>query len=278
MINVVIFSKDRAMQLNLLLDSIKHNADGIFNISVIYTSSSEEFAIGYKKLIWETEKDRINWIREASFEQDVLKALESDLQYTCFFTDDDVLFGPVSESEMTGALADESVICFSMRLGKNTVYCYALDVENRLMEFVENAGLIKFDWLCHSADYGYPLSLDGHVFRTNEITRMTKAISFSNPNTYEANLQVFRDDLPRKMISYARSALVGVPANKVQSVFDNRYGENFHFSISDLNTRYLSGERIDLSAIDFSVIEGCHQELDYKFGSSGNRVRDFVDL
>jgi hypothetical protein len=257
------------MQLNLLLDSIKHYAEGIFNISVIYTSSSDQFAIGYEKLIW-AENDRVNWIREASFERDVQKALESDLQYTCFFTDDDVLFRPVSESEMTGALADENVICFSMRLGKNTVYCYALDTENSLMEFEESAGLIKFDWSHHPADYGYPLSLDGHVFRTNEITRMTKVISFSNPNTYEANLQVFRDDLPRKMTSYARSALVGVPANKVQRVFDNRYGDEFYFSTSDLNTRYLSGERIDLSAMDFSVIDGCHQELDYKFGPSAN--------
>jgi GR25 family glycosyltransferase involved in LPS biosynthesis/GT2 family glycosyltransferase len=265
LINAVIFSKDRAMQLRLLLDSIGAHAEGVFRISIIYTFSTDEFGSGYEKLIIETAGDEINWIRESSFRQDVLDALKSDLQYTCFFTDDDVLFDRVSGSDMVCALYDESVLCFSMRLGKNTDYCYALNAENRLVAAEEAAGLIKFDWSIHGSDYGYPLSLDGHVFRTNEIRRMTEAISFSDPNTYEGNLQIFGDHPRRRMAAYVHSTLVGVPVNRVQGVHSNRNGEKFAFSTSDLNSRYLSGERINLSALDFSCVRGCHQELEYEF-------------
>jgi hypothetical protein len=140
-----------------------------------------------------------------------------------------------------------------------------LNAENRLVAAEEAAGLIKFDWSIHGSDYGYPLSLDGHVFRTNEIRRMTEAISFSDPNTYEGNQQIFGDHPRRRMAAYVHSTLVGVPVNRVQGVHSNRNGEKFAFSTSDLNSRYLSGERINLSALDFSCVRGCHQELEYEF-------------
>jgi hypothetical protein len=67
------------------------------------------------------------------------------------------------------------------------------------------------------------------------------------------------------MAAYVHSTLVGVPVNRVQGVHSNRNGEKFAFSTSDLNSRYLSGERINLSALDFSCVRGCHQDLEYEF-------------
>ena len=50
MINAIIFSKDRAAQLRLLIYSIQKNAPHVFNLNVIYTSSNEEFNKGYEKV------------------------------------------------------------------------------------------------------------------------------------------------------------------------------------------------------------------------------------
>ena len=50
MINAIIFSKDRAAQLRLLIYSIQKNAPHAFNLNVIYTSSNEEFNKGYEKV------------------------------------------------------------------------------------------------------------------------------------------------------------------------------------------------------------------------------------
>jgi len=111
-------------------------------------------------------------------------------------------------------------------------------------------------------DFGYPLSVDGHIFRTKEILKLTKKVSFSNPNTYEASLQIF-DNFPRnKMWSYKHSVLVNSPSNIVQSTFQNRKGETYGISTKDLNDAFLSGRFIELDKIDFSNIVGCHQELE----------------
>jgi hypothetical protein len=49
-INSIIFSKDRASQLHLLINSLYKNAPGIFNLNVLYTFSNEDFEKGYEKL------------------------------------------------------------------------------------------------------------------------------------------------------------------------------------------------------------------------------------
>ena len=102
-------------------------------------------------------------------------------------------------------------------------------------------------------------------FRTKEIKKFTKKAGYNNPNTFEAGLQIFRT-IPRDvMVSYRDSSLVNSPSNVVQTVFPNRKGEQFSYTVEDLNKRYIRGNVIDLESIDFSNIVGCHQELEFKF-------------
>ena len=50
MINAIIFSKDKACQLELLLKSIRRNTSNLFDIKVIYEASNSVFNQGYEKL------------------------------------------------------------------------------------------------------------------------------------------------------------------------------------------------------------------------------------
>ena len=114
-------------------------------------------------------------------------------------------------------------------------------------------------------DFGYPLSVDGHVFRTKDIMKLSKALNFANPNTYEAALQVY-DTFPRNMMeSYKHSKLVGIPVNVVQNVYPNKKGEKFGISAKELNDKFLADQFVDINKMDFSDIIGCHQEIEYKF-------------
>jgi len=121
---------------------------------------------------------------------------------------------------------------------------------------------IKWDWTQHYVDFGYPLSVDGHIFRTKDIFKLVRKVAFKNPNEMEAGLQIF-DTYPRnKMVSYKQNALINTPINMVQDTFENREGEEFGVNIDSLNEEYLNGKIINLDAIDFSKIKGCHQELE----------------
>lgn len=261
MINAIIFSKDRASQLLLLLESIDKHAKGLFNINVLYKSSNDKFEEGYS--IVKTAYPNINWLCETSdFKSNVL-SLFNDSKYTCFFTDDDVFYQDVSE-EMLSKI-DEDVFCFSMRLGKNTKKCYTMNATNVLITDKEEDGYIYWNWSKHYLDLGYPLSVDGHIFRTNEIKKMINKTSFHNPNTLEGHLQMF-DSLPReKMCAYETSRIVGVPNNRVNDTHPNLHSQEHGMSVDVLNNKLIAGNKIDISKLDFSNIIGCHQEIEYKF-------------
>jgi len=266
MINAIIFSYDRALQLRLLLESINRHTENIFNINIIYRHSSDEFREGYSKLQTENVLKNINWIEEKDFKKDVIDAFDKEYEYTCFFTDDDILYFPVKEGDIISHMKDQEIFCFSLRLGLNTTYCYTMNTENKLYG-IENIGedFIRWNWAKSYMDYGYPLSVDGHIFRTKEIMKMVKKTTFHNPNTLEGNLQMF-DNFPKEyMVAYGHSALVNSPTNIVNETHPNRKGDSHAASTETLNNKYLSGEVIDYDLIDFSNIKGCHQELKFKF-------------
>ena len=270
MINAIIFSKDRAAQLHLLLESIFKNAKGVFNLNIIYKASNDDFKNAYKLLeadsnSWDTNL-KINFIEEVDFKNQTIELLKSNYEYSCFFTDDDIIYNPIFEKNIIETLkSDDDIFCFSLRLGKNTKTCYTMNAENVLVPLTEDDNMIISDWSKHYMDYGYPLSVDGHIFRTKDIYKLTINVGFKNPNTYEAALQIY-DNYPKyKMAAFIDSALVNTPINIVQNVFENRKAEQFNYSTEDLNKLYLSGDKISLNNINFQNIHGCHQELELSF-------------
>ena len=65
------------------------------------------------------------------------------------------------------------------------------------------------------------------------------------------------------MASFRESRLVNVPANLVNETFANRHSGAHR--TDDLNERFLRGERIDVSGMDFANVRAAHEELAYAF-------------
>lgn len=252
MINGIIISQNNPVQLNLLLSSIDVNSNDIFDLSVVYTSTNYSYNLGYEKLIKKYPK--INWVEGVEdFKEKILDLLEkSKSDYTCFFTDDNILFSKVKEEDLVTQLRDDKdTFCFSMRLGKNTIKCHTMDADNIIRPNYEDDNYITWDWQVHYLDFGYPLSLNGHIFRTKEIKKLTKKVSFSSLEDYESGLQIF-DNFPRKnMSSFKDSVLVSGLAKETESIEKL----NASFILEDLE--------VDYKNMDFNQIEGCYQELDF---------------
>jgi len=273
MINAIIFSKDRAMQLRLLLESIQLNAPNIFNLNILYKTSTEEHKRGYDKLKFECENlsnnNLISFFYEKNeFKKQTIELLNSNYDYSCFFTDDDIIYKKINEEQITNCFSDIDLFCFSLRLGLNITKCYSMQSENVVIPLYQNDEIIKWDWSQHYMDFGYPLSVDGHIFKTKDILKLSSNIGFKNPNTYEAALQIY-DNYPKfKMASFKNSVLVNTPVNIVQNVFENRKGEKYNYPIEELNKLYLEDKIISLEEFDFDNIIGCHQELNFKIKSN----------
>lgn len=240
------------MQLDLLLTSLKRNAPDVFQPTVIVNAKKDEFQDGYG--ICAEEHPDVGFMLEDGLTYQV-RSLLRDAGQIAFFTDDDVLY----RTPWIPSLAEDGqLICFSLRLGRNTNYCYPYARSQQVP-----VGSI-WNWAGADGDFGYPMSLDGHIFRADDLLPLIR--NFSTPNWLEKMLMEGASKIARPWMQCdVESSLVGIPINRVQDEMPNRNGETHPYSIQELNHRYLRGERINLNALDFSDIRGAHQELELVF-------------
>jgi hypothetical protein len=255
MITAVAFSRDRACQLDLLLASLERNGRMLFNpVYVLYRATTAAHDDAY--LLCQERFPGVVFVPDGD---ETPADLLSDALLATFFTDDSVLYRPLPSRP----LFDLDVLCFSLRLGWNTRWCYPLGREQRSPGFVKTGGMLRWEWKDADGDFGYPASVDGHVFRARNLRRALMGCpGDANPNRLEEHLvEAFRDDRKTMMASYDHSCLVGVPANVVSSTHRNRH--DVHGQHPDaLCAAYLSGRRISLDDLDFADVRGAHQDID----------------
>jgi hypothetical protein len=256
-LRAIVFSRDRAMQLDAFLRSVDMHVPELFGeLVVLYRATDEAFAAGYERL--RAERPGVTWVAESSFRDDLL-ALRWEERFLVFHTDDDVYFHSVGPFE----LRDDEV-CFTLRLGLNTTYCYPLDVDEQLRDAQLSDDRVSWDWGAQGPGaYSYPLALNAHVFRAVEAQDWLGRVEYANPNELEAALQALASEIRPRMASFAQSTVVSIPANLVNETYANRNAGLY--DVAELNERFLAGERIDVSSMSFDGIEACHAEIPYVF-------------
>jgi hypothetical protein len=260
-----VFSKNRAAQLDLLLRSLEKRATDLFDeITVLYRSTNHDYLQGYARCFRDHPTVRLHY--EHSFQSQLGDILDkSEHKYVSFLCDDDVvsrnLVEPVKPWEPLEALPE--VLCFSLRLGLNTTECYPLRRSQRVPSFQNKAVASLFwSWPAADGDWGYPGSVDGHVFRRYQVIEMLSGVDYTGPNRFEealTNRCFGRDDRQALMCCYRRSLITGVPVNRVQDKFPNRNGEKHPVSTLELNTAYMEGKKLKLPKCE--GINAAHVEL-----------------
>ena len=269
-INAIVFSKDRAAQLKLFLDSVNKYAPDVFDLNVIVSHTNVEYDKGYGRVVNNPAYRNVNFVRvEDEFRDQVIGLLKTDHDYSCFFLDDDILYREVKFADITSQIElDDDVVCFSLRLGENTTQCYTLGAENVMIDIDKYDNFMKWDWTLHYLDFGYPFSMNGHVFRRKDIYKLTRKTKFVNVEELEMGLFEYTETFPRNMmVSYNTSALVNAPAGRVQQSIEDEMTLALKESEArvrrkKMNTLFLEDKFINLESIDFSNIEGCHQKID----------------
>lgn len=285
MIDCIIFSKDRACQLHLLLDSLAANGSGFFDtVGVIYKATTEESLDAYDMLageghdvFWFNENEMVDpdaqrWGLDVrgEFKETVMQVIHSsDADYISFLVDDDIIYRPIPEHPKYVEYIMEimQLFCFTLRLGTNTTYEGIQTKEPS--SGPSDLSVVEGRTLCWDAaqirahtSFGYPFSVDGHIMRKKEVLQILDKYYFDTPNGLEGNYKETPTVQP--MGAFIESVLVNTPLNLVGSS-QNWTGEKYSVSLEDLNEKYLSGIKPDLTKMDFSAIIGCHQELKLEF-------------
>ena len=137
MINVLIFSKNRAMQLDLLLRSI----DQYFfivprDVHVLVKATTEDYDEGYG-ILRKRYRDVVihrQW-PDTPFKDQVMDIVDSfNYDYTVCFLDDDVVINRVDVLP-TLAFMDLDVNALSLRMSPEMDYCYPKDQFMKVPKF-----------------------------------------------------------------------------------------------------------------------------------------------
>ena len=223
-LKTLIFSKNRACQLELLLRSLSIPA------SVLYTYDPE-FKAGYKKLI--NMYPGVDFIRETEFKLQLIKLIRKT-DYILFLTDDDVMIAPVSvdSPEFREFVKSPDVVTLSLGLSSQ--------VTGK-----------KWRWKDYRGNYrlrmwGYPMSVDSCIFRKEDIIgTISKSADISNPNYLETALNL---NIPARpyMMCFSTPKIINNSVNQVQDDFP---AHTLGLSTHELEERFLKGERLSLEDI-----------------------------
>ncbi len=248
-IKTIIFSKNRACQLEVLLRSLN------FSSNVIYTYDSA-FKSGYDKLI--TMYPKVNFILEKDFKLQIIECMEnSSEEFVLFLVDDDVMIKSFAENcpEFEEFKKNQDIISLSLRLAP--YYDGAPKMDNNI-----------WNWRGLKHDWGYPMSVSAHIFRRQDILPIMINGEFKNPNDLEVLL---RKNPPNKplMICVSEPNIINTPANVVQTKYRlNRFG-NAGISPEEMNDKFLSGQQIFLNDIIEKArnSKACFLVTDFKYES-----------
>ncbi|MHC4742450.1 MAG: glycosyltransferase family 2 protein [Planctomycetota bacterium] len=268
-ITALIFSKDRAMQLRAVIESLLlHCRDhSLVELKVFYKASSRLHRGQYDKL--RDEFCDVCFIEELNFREQVLGLID-ETEYVMFLVDDNLFVRDFMLGRAVKVMAGNGdALGFSLRLGANTAYCYAHDTYQDAPAFRHiNDETMKYDWTHAEYDFGYPLELSSSIYRSAEILPLLRRLNFANPNTLEgamaANAHLYRE-AKSSLLCFEQSVTFCAPVNMVQTVWQNRVGSNQSYSAERLAQMFEEGGRIDVERYSGFVPNSCHQEVELYF-------------
>lgn len=264
----IVFSKDRALQLHALLASYYEKVVSPVPVYILYQTSSRSHEKAYEQLIEIFQKPKISFVKQNnadSFQADLIELLSSIQSEKTFFLVDDIIF--VEDLDINDfAKFNTDKFVSTLRMGVNLKRCYTLQMEQPLPEWItsiiNDEDKMCWKWKSGIYDWGYPLSVDGHLFSTHEITAISKLVSFNAPNTFEDGLQKFsRLFLPRFGVCYKKSKIINIPCNKVQIERSNIHGT---IDQDFLLEQWQKGMQMNYRKLYGFVSNSAHQEITFE--------------
>lgn len=248
MIDCLIFSKDRACQLDLLLRSIKDNFKELQNIKILYLPTNESFNDGYSKI--QQMYPEYEWIREQNFVNDTLGIFYSfKNEFVLNFVDDEIIIRDFPIEPALNFLRSSETHCVSMRMAPHINFCYTANRPDPQPEFLEldfnGTKMFRWDWRTrpNNVNWGYPSCINSHIYKTEEFVQNVSMVNFQYPNALEGNFNLIRERFNKFNACFEKSKSVNIANNLIQTG-PNRHGSIAEWQVDNLNREFLNGRRL----------------------------------
>jgi hypothetical protein len=265
-VSIIIFSKDRAIQLHALLASFFDLVRGKATIKVLYTASTKAHVAAYDKLKLMFGQADVSFRLEQNFRDDLLHTLAEVSTDKLMFLVDDIIFTEPLDLE-DFIRYNTNYFVPTLRMGDHLTYSYTTRQQQPLPEFISGvvsaSDMLVWKWQEGQLDWAYPLSVDGHLFDTQEMRTIIQMLDFRAPNSLEESMQLFNPIYKtRHGLAMKKSVILNIPINKVQQENDNHAGNQ---STDYLLTKWQQGYGINFRKLRHFRNESAHQEVNLEF-------------
>lgn len=250
MLNGVIFSKDRACQLDLLLRSIEDNFKEYPPVTILYMATTSSHEEGYKKVIGMHPK--YDWRKEVHFyndTQEIFKGFKNEFMVN--FVDDEIVIRNTPINPVLDILRRPDVHCASLRLAPHINYCYTADSQDPppSFEILKREDQLFYLWNWReswrdASNWHYPSCINSHIYKVEDFKRVVSMFHYPCPNPLEGYFNNHRQYFKPLNVCFEKSKTINVANNLVQTG-RNRFSEKPEFHQETLNKKFLEGQRLD---------------------------------
>ena len=257
-VGIIVFSKDRPLQLHSLLESILRHVSGNFSVTVLYQTSNSEFDEGYSTLRTMSWPLNINFVKESNFRDDLISQLSQLRTEAVMFLVDDIVFIRSFHVDWLQNIDLRKVVP-SIRLDDRVSYSQPSSTECVVPKIRRTSvnPWLSFRWTEGSLYWAMPLSVDGNIFARRDILSLTRYTSYSAPNSLEKAFGPYRLLFKyRSGYCLPHRAILNLAFNRVQA-------ENEDFPCGDVSSdelldRWRARETLDTDAMKNAEGNACH--------------------
>ena len=271
MTDILIWSKNRATQLELCLRSIKAKFKPAHKIIVQYTYDNNEYKKAYD--IVSKKYPNVIFIKEDDFRNTLVKLINTfENEYCMFFTDDDVFVKPVSVKEYEFLMgvykSNQNIHVLSFRMNMSINFCNPANTAiERPSSFIESEEYLLWNWQQPGINrhycWGYPMAINSHLYPRERIVDQIKRSDFHNVNSLESRLNGKRWFDKPLILSFNETKVFNVQNNFVQG--SRMKEEHFNQSIKMLNDKFLQGYRLSTKNLYGMNPQRAHGAIEYQF-------------
>lgn len=237
-ISVIVFSKDRPLQLQAYLESLLYYSSiEKKSIYVLYKTTN----ISYQNLI--DQYLEVNWIPEKEFYSDLIATINQAGDFILWGCDD-VFFKSFFNAEVcvNSLNQNPNIFAFSLRIGKN-IQPYP--------ELIDRDKYFLCDWTSTQESYWcYPWEVSASIYRKKDILDLIKIYNnIINPNYFEGDIAQYlaiNKDYSKKYIAcFDISKSLTLTINRVQDTYLNWFDDTLNSDIESLYKYFLEGYKLN---------------------------------
>lgn len=271
-VDLIVFSRNRAMQLYGFLESAATKITGWDHVYVLYRADSERHSLAYGHVWAAFPALNINPIRQGKCSPDDFKPLligileKSSSDYVIFAVDDILVKEPVDLHVCVQYLEKTSQAHgFFLRFGRHIMQSYTQNrplIMPELTEIFPGVLTWQFGGKLGPFGWGYSNTVDMTIYRKNYIVETFKKLQFNSPNTLEGTWASLGYNRPLGLC-FETAKILNVPANRVQTDCENRTENSY--SAEALLTLFERGFKIDINCVYSARHDSPHVPLNYAF-------------